>query len=69
MRKSRITDSQILAMLEQAEAGTLVPQPCRKHSIGSATFYKLRGKSGDLDTSLMSQFKELQNENRRLKKM
>jgi putative transposase len=69
MKKSRFTDSQILAVLKQAEAGTPVPQLCREHGISSATFYKWRSKFGGMDASLMSQLKELQDENRRLKKM
>jgi putative transposase len=69
MKKSRFTDSQILAVLKQAEAGTAVPQLCREHGISSATFYKWRSKFGGMDASLISQLKELQDENRRLKKM
>ena len=42
---------------------------CREHGISSATFYKWRSKFGGMDASLMSQLKELQDENRRLKKM
>ena len=69
MKKSRFTDSQILAVLKQAEAGTPVPQLCREYGISTATFYKWRSKFGGMDASLMSQLKELQDENRRLKKM
>lgn len=39
MKKSRYTDSQILAILKQAEAGTAVPSLCREHGMSSATFY------------------------------
>jgi putative transposase len=69
MRKSRFTDSQIMAVLKQAEAGVKVPDLCREHGISSATFYKWRSKFGGMDTSMMKRLKELEDENRRLKKM
>lgn len=69
MKKSRFTDSQIMAILKQAEAGTAVPELCREHGISSATFYKWRSKYGGMDASLVSRMKELEEENRRLKKM
>ena len=69
MKKSRFTDSQILTVLKQAEAGTAVPQLFREHGISSATFYKWRSKFGGMDASLIAQLKALQDENRRLKKM
>lgn len=69
MKKSRFTDSQILAILKQAEAGTPIPELCREHGMSSATFYKWRAKYGGMDASLMARMKELEEENRRLKKM
>jgi putative transposase len=69
MKTSRFSDSQILAILKQAEVGSPVPELCREHGISSATFYKWRSKFGGMDASMMSQLKELQEENRRLKKM
>ena len=39
MKQSRFTDSQIIAILKQAETGTPVPEVCREHGISSATFY------------------------------
>jgi putative transposase len=69
MKKSRFTDSQILAVLKQAEAGSPVPELCREHGISSATFYKWRSKFGGMDASLMARMKELEDENRRLKKL
>ena len=69
MNKSRFTDSQILAVLKQAEAGSPVPELCREHGISSATFYKWRSKFGGMDASLMARMKELEDENRRLKKL
>jgi len=69
MRKSRFIDSQIMAILKQGEAGLSVPELCREHSIRSAIFYKWRSKYGGMDTSTMKRLKELEDENRRLKKM
>ena len=69
MKKSRFTDSQIIAVLKQAEAGTPVPELCREHDISSATFYKWRSKFGGMEVSMVGRMKELEEENRRLKKM
>lgn len=69
MKKSRYSDSQILSILKQAEAGTPVPELCREHGMSSATFYKWRARYGGMDASLMRHMKELEEENRRLKKM
>ena len=69
MKKSRYTDSQILAILKQNESGVSVPDLCREHGMSSATFYKWRAKYGGMDASLMKRMKELEAENRRLKKM
>ncbi len=69
MKKSRFSDTQILAILKQAESGIPVPELCREHGISSATFYNWRSKYGGMDASLMKKLKELEEENRRLKKM
>ena len=69
MRKSRFTDSQILAILKQNEAGVPVPDLCREHGMSSGLFYKWRAKYGGMDASLIKRMKELEEENRRLKKM
>ena len=69
MKKSRYSDSQILAILKQNEAGTPVTELCREHGMSDATFYKWRAKYGGMDASLMKRMKELEEENRRLKKM
>ena len=69
MKKSSFTDSQIMAILKQAVIGTEVPELCREHGISSATLYKWRAKFGSMDVSLMAKMKELEDENRRLKKL
>lgn len=69
MKQSRFTDSQIMAILKQAENGLAVPDVCREHGISVATFYKWRAKFGGMDASLIARMKELEAENARLKKM
>lgn len=69
MKKSRYSDSQTLNILEQAENGVPVAQLCREHGMSSATFYKWRSKYGGMDASLMARMKELEKENRMLKRM
>ena len=69
MKTSRFTDSQIMAILKQAQAGMPAPELCREHGISIASFYKWRAKYGGMDASMMSRVKELELENARLKKM
>lgn len=69
MKTSRFSDSQILAILKQAENGVPVTELCREHGMSSAAFYKWRAKFGGMDASLMARMKELERENARLKKM
>ena len=69
MKQSRYTESHIFQLLKEAEAGVPVPQLCRKHGMSSASFYKWRANYGGMDISHMTRLKELEEENRRLKKM
>ena len=69
MKKSRFTDSQIMAILKEAESGVRAADLCRTHGMSEATFYKWRAKFGGMDASMMKRMKELEDENRRLKKM
>ncbi len=66
MKKPRYSDSQIMAILIQAEAGTPVPELCREAWPASS---KWRAKYGGMDASMMARLKELEDENRWLKKM
>ena len=69
MKTSRFSDTQIIAILKQAEAGAPVPELCREHGISTTTFYKWRSKYGGMDVSMIARLKELEAENTRLKKM
>jgi putative transposase len=67
MKRSKFSDSQIMDAVKRVEAGIGVPDICRE--LGISTFYKWRAKYGGMDVSMMSRMKELEEENRRLKKM
>jgi putative transposase len=58
-----------MAMIKQNEAGVSVPDLCREHGMSSAQFYKWRAKFGGMDASMLKRLKELEDENKRLKKM
>ena len=68
MKKSRFTESQIMEILKQVEAGTPVADLCREHGVSTALVYRWRSKYGGMDTSMISRMKELESENTRLKK-
>ena len=69
MKKSRVTDSQIVAILKQHETGVSVADLAREHGCSTAMIYQWRCKFGGMDASLMKRMKELVAENARLKKM
>ncbi|VVE11150.1 transposase [Pandoraea communis] len=68
MKKSRLTDGQILGALKRAEAGLAMAALCGEPGISSATFYKWHSKYGGMDVPMMSRMKELVAENARLRK-
>lgn len=69
MKKSKLTETQIITMLNEADKGAIVDELCRKYSISSATYYKIKAKYHGMDVSQLKRLKELETENRRLKAM
>ena len=69
MKQTRYSEPQILSILNQAEGGVPVASLCREHGMSSAAFYKWRAKYGGMDASMINQMKQLEDENRRLKRM
>lgn len=69
MKKSRYTETQIVALLKQADAGLPVKDLCRQAGISTATYYQWKSKYGGLDASELKRVKELEVENARLKRL
>jgi putative transposase len=69
VKKARFTEQQIIEILKLAEAGSKVSDLCRQHGISQWTFYQWRNKYGGLGVNEVKRLKELEEENRRLKKI
>ena len=65
----RMTETQIVSILKEAEAGISAKELCRKYGIASSTFYKWKSKYGGMEVSDVKRLKDLEEENRRLKQM
>jgi putative transposase len=60
--KKRFTEEQIVRILQEAEAGMLARDVCRKHNVSEQTFYRWKSKYGGMDVSEVKRLKELENE-------
>ena len=69
MKKSRFTESQIIAVLKEVDAGKKVEEACRQHGISNATYYNWKSKYGGMEAFDVERLKGLEEENPELKKM
>ena len=69
MKKSRFTESQIVAILKEGEAGVPVSELARKHGISRATYFNWRSKYAGVSVHELKRMKELEAENAKLKRM
>jgi putative transposase len=69
MKGSRFSETQIISILKETEAGMLVKDVCRKNGISDATYYKWKSKYGGMAASDLKRMKEMEAELSRLKRM
>jgi putative transposase len=69
MKKARFTETQIVAILKEADSGVPVKDVCRKHEISDATYYHWKSKYGGMEASDLKRMKELERELGQLKRM
>jgi putative transposase len=69
MKKSKFSESQIVAILKEGEAGIAVAELVRKHGISTATYYSWKSKYAGVEVSDLKRMKELETENAKLKRM
>jgi putative transposase len=69
MKSSRFTETQIIAILKEADAGMLIKDICRKHGISDATYYNWKSKYGGMAASDLKRMKEMEVELSKLKRM
>ena len=69
MKRSRFTETQIISILKEVDAGLSVKEVCRKHGISDATFYNWKSKYGGMSASELKRLREIEQENAKLKRM
>ena len=69
MRKSKFSESQILAVLGEGEAGVPVADLCRKHGISIACYYQWKSKFAGMSANELKRTRDLEAENSKLKRM
>jgi putative transposase len=69
MKQSKFSESQIVAILREGDAGVPVAEVLRKHGISSATYYKWKAKYAGVEVSDLKRMRELEVENAKLKRM
>ena len=69
MKKSKFSESQIVSVLKESDAGMKVKDICRKYGISSPTYYAWKSKYGGMEATDLKRNKELESENAKLKRL
>ena len=69
MKKKRYTEEQIINVLRQVDAGRSVEEVCREYGVSQGSFYAWKKKFGSMEVSDAKRLRELEDENRRLKRL
>jgi putative transposase len=69
MKRSKFSENQVLGILKEVENGRKVSEVCREHTISEATYYNWKSKYGGMTASDIKRLRELEEENRQLKRM
>lgn len=69
MKRTRHTEETIIQVLNEARAGGVVSEICRRYGISEATFYKWKRKYGGMQVSEARRLRLIEEENRKLKKL
>ncbi len=69
MKRSKFSEHQVLGILKEVEKGRTVAEVCREHSISGSTYFNWKAKYGGMTASDIKRLRELEEENRQLKRM
>lgn len=69
MKGKRYSEEQIVRMVGEVEGGKPIAQVCREYGVSEQSVYRWRTKYGGLELSDVQRLKQLEEENRRLKKL
>ena len=69
MTRSKFSETQVLGVLKAVESGRTVADVCREMGVSTATYFKWKQKFGGMEASDIRRMRELEEENRQLKRM
>ena len=69
MKRSRFTETQIISILSEVDAGLSVKEVSRKHGISDATYYNGKSKDGGRSANELKRLREVEEGNAKLKRM